>query len=93
GITPTIKKELKRRNAIEPIIGHLKSEGRLDRNFLRGVLGDQLNVLISGIGYNLRLILKKLRLLWLLFWIQTFRPPQESALEPANQTGFERSTF
>ncbi|MEG3640411.1 hypothetical protein V5T57_14265, partial [Magnetococcus sp. PR-3] len=63
-------------------------EGRLDRNFLRGVRGDQLNALISGIGYNLRLILKKLRLLWLLFWIQTFMSSQESTLEPANQTGF-----
>ncbi|MEG3641648.1 IS5/IS1182 family transposase, partial [Magnetococcus sp. PR-3] len=63
-------------------------EGRLDRNFLRGLLGDQLNALISGIGYNLRLILKKLRLLWLLFWIQTFMSSQESTLEPITQTSF-----
>ena len=35
GITPTIKKELRRRSAVEVVIGHLKSDGRLGRNFLR----------------------------------------------------------
>jgi transposase, IS5 family len=39
GITPAIYKQLKRRNAIEPVIGHLKSDGRLSRNFLKGCTG------------------------------------------------------
>ena len=67
GITPTIKKELRRRSAVEPIIGHQKSEGRLDRNFLRGVFGDKANALLAGIGHNLRAILRRLRIFFV--WI------------------------
>lgn len=67
GLTPTIRRELRRRSVVEPIIGHQKSEGRLDRNFLRGAFGDMANALLSGLGYNLRAILRKLRLLFV--WI------------------------
>lgn len=59
-LTPTIKRELKRRCAIEAVIGHQKTEGRLAWNRLRGVLGDQMNAMMAAIGYNLRLILKAL---------------------------------
>ena len=62
-VTPTIKKELKRRSAIEAVIGHEKTEGRLGWNQLRGLLGDKVNALMAAIGYNLRLILKVLSLL------------------------------
>ena len=62
-ITPTIKKELKRRSAIEAVIGHAKTEGRLGWNQLRGILGDKINALMSAIGYNLRLILKAISFL------------------------------
>ncbi|MBC4018170.1 IS5 family transposase, partial [Siccirubricoccus deserti] len=44
GITPTIRRERRRRNAIEPVIGHMKSDGHLGRNFLRGTEGDAANV-------------------------------------------------
>jgi transposase, IS5 family len=57
GMTATIRRELKRRSAIEPVIGHMKTDGRLDRNFLAGVQGDAVNALLCGAGYNLRLIL------------------------------------
>ena len=60
--TRRVKRSLKRRQAIEPIIGHLKADGRLGRNFLKGTQGDQMNVLLSCAGHNLRLILNKLRL-------------------------------
>ncbi len=60
--TQRLKRSLKRRQAIEPIIGHLKADGRLGRNFLKGTEGDQVNVLLSCAGHNLRLILNKLRL-------------------------------
>ena len=63
GITPTIKKELRRRSAIEAVIGHLKTDGRLDRNFLKGRDGDRINAILVGAGYNYRLVLKWLRLL------------------------------
>jgi IS5 family transposase len=62
-ITSTIKKELKRRSAIEAVIGHQKTEGRLGWNQLRGLLGDKVNALMAAIGYNLRLILRVLSLL------------------------------
>ena len=44
--TQRLKRSLKRRQAIEPIIGHLKSDGLLGRNYLKGTLGDQMNVLL-----------------------------------------------
>ena len=61
GMTPQLKKELKRRNAIEPVIGHMKADGKLGRNHLLGVLGDKINALLCGAGHNIRLILRKLR--------------------------------
>jgi IS5 family transposase len=63
GITPTIKKELRRRSAIEAVIGHMKTDGRLDRNFLKGRDGDRINAILVGAGYNYRLVLKWLRIL------------------------------
>ena len=53
-ISPSIKKMQKRRSAIEPVIGHLKQYGRMARNFLKGIIGDIINPLISAIGFNLR---------------------------------------
>ena len=63
--TYALRKDMKRRNAVEPVIGHLKSDGHLGRNYLKGSVGDKINALFSGIGHNLRLILRKLRLFWL----------------------------
>ena len=50
------KKMQKRRSAVEPIIGHLKNFGRMGRNYLKGVVGDIVNPLISAVGLNLRRI-------------------------------------
>lgn len=72
GITATIKKELKRRSAVEPLIGHLKSEGRLGRNYLYGTLGDQMNAIMVSAGYNFKLILRWIRLLFFLFLYSIF---------------------
>ncbi len=55
-----IRRELRRRSAIEAVIGHGKTDGHLGRNFLKG-LGDQINAVMSAVGYNLRLILKWIR--------------------------------
>jgi IS5 family transposase len=63
GVHGKIKKELRRRSAIEPVIGHCKSDGHLDRNYLKGRNGDQINAGMSAVGYNFRLILKWLRTL------------------------------
>ena len=61
--TPTIKRELRRRSAIEPIIGHAKSDGLLERNHLAGARGDAINAILVGAGHNIRLLLAWLRLL------------------------------
>ena len=64
GLTPTMKRELRRRSAIEPMIGHAKNDGRLGRNYLLGHDGDRINALLAAAGHNLRLILNKLALLF-----------------------------
>jgi len=61
GVTPTIKKELRRRSAVEPVIGHMKEDGKLGRNWLKGSIGDKINALLCGAGHNIRIILRKLR--------------------------------
>ncbi len=61
GVHGQIKKELRRRSAIEAVIGHCKTDGNMARNFLKGRLGDQINAVMTAVGYNFRLILKWLR--------------------------------
>ncbi|WMN60791.1 IS5 family transposase [Pseudoalteromonas xiamenensis] len=70
GVTPASKKKLKRCNGIEPIIGHMKNDGHLGLNRLRGILGDKLNAIFAGVGQNLRKILSLLRFfyVWILCW-------------------------
>jgi IS5 family transposase len=54
-----------RRNSIEPIIGHLKSDSLMGRCYLSGFAGDQVHAMLCGVGLNLRKVLKKLaQLLW-----------------------------
>ena len=85
GVDGQIKKELRRRSAIEAVIGHCKTDGRLGRNFLKGRLGDHINAVISAVGYNPRLILKWLRKLLpkIIAATGTAINPQ-SALKPAS---------
>lgn len=63
---PSLRKWLQRRAAIEPVIGHMKNDGRLGRNYLLGQEGDRMNAILCGAGHN---ILKLLRaFLLFLFW-------------------------
>ena len=77
---------LTRRSAIEAVIGHMKAEGHLGRCYLKGRAGDAANnVILSAVGYNLRLVLAWLRIILrviVLALLQTFtiRP----ALKPAS---------
>jgi transposase, IS5 family len=66
GITRTLRAMIRRRSAIEPAIGHMKADGKLDRNWLKGALGDAINAVLCGAGHNLRMILRKLRLFYAL---------------------------
>jgi transposase, IS5 family len=64
----TLKRHLRRRSAVEPEIGHMKADGLLGRNFLKGMQGDAINAILCGAGHNMRKILARLRaLLCLLF--------------------------
>ena len=60
----SLKKLLKRRQVVDPMIGHMKSDGLLDRNWLKGSLGDAMHALLCGAGHNLRMILAHLRVLY-----------------------------
>jgi len=62
GVFGVIKRELRRRSAIEPVIGHMKAEGHLGRCYLKGRAGDAINVILSAVGYNLRLVLAWMRM-------------------------------
>lgn len=57
-LSPQQKGWLRRRQAIEPAIGHLKSDHRMDRCWLQGALGDALHAISCAAGYNLRWLLR-----------------------------------
>jgi IS5 family transposase len=61
GVFGMIKRELRRRSAIEAVIGHMKADGHLGRCYLKGRAGDAANVILTAVGYNLRLVLTWLR--------------------------------
>jgi IS5 family transposase len=63
GVFGAIKRELRRRSAIEAVIGHMKAEGHLGRCYLKGTAGDAANAILTAIGHNLRLVLAWLRIL------------------------------
>ena len=64
--SPSLRKWLKRRSAIEPVIGHMKNDGRLGRNYLLGEEGDRMNAILCGAGHNIRKLLRAFLLF--LFW-------------------------
>jgi len=73
--TSTIRRELRRRSAIEPVIGHMKNDGLLGRNFLKGRDGDRINAILCGAGHNFRLLLRWLRRLLRLILAVLILPP------------------
>jgi transposase, IS5 family len=66
----SLKKLLKRRQVVEPMIGHMKTDGLLGRNWLKGALGDAMHAVLCGAGHNLRMILAHLRVLYCAFFGQ-----------------------
>ncbi len=63
GVFGAIKRELRRRSAIEPVIGHMKAEGHLGRCYLKGTAGDAANAILTAVGHNLRRVLAWLKIL------------------------------
>jgi len=64
-LTAPQRRWLKRRQAIEPTIGHLKADHRMDRCWLQGELGDALHAVLCGAGYNLRWLMRAVQRLGL----------------------------
>jgi IS5 family transposase len=56
---------MRRRAAVEPVIGHLKDDHRMRRNHLKGREGDRINAVLAAAGYNFSLLLR---------WLQDFLP-------------------
>jgi len=77
-VTPQIKREMRRRSAIEPVIGHLKSEHRMDRNYLAGRHGDASNAILAAVGYNFRRLIRWLTLLIALVLFAISTPPKSA---------------
>ena len=75
GITRGLRALIRRRSAIEPAIGHMKADGKLDRNWLKGTLGDAIHAVLCGAGHNLRMILRKLRLYCALVLLALLKHP------------------
>lgn len=66
-VTPAIKREMKRRAAVEPVIGHTKEEHRMGRNYLAGRHGDANNAVLAAAGYNFRRLIR-----WLSDFLRLF---------------------
>ena len=77
GVTPQIQREMRRRAAVEPVIGHIKAEHRMNRNYLKGRDGDRCNAVLAAAGYNFGLLLRWLeRLLRALIQALLTAPPR-----------------
>jgi hypothetical protein len=85
-VTEIIKRELRRRSAVEPVVGHAKAEHRMGRNYLAGTQGDAVNTVLAAAGYNFRGLLEWLALLLsiILGRVQR-RASQERPLKSARQ--------
>ncbi len=65
------RKRFRRRAGIEPVIGHLKSDHRLKRNFLKGFAGDQINLIMAAAAFNFKKWMREV-----IFWLQNFKQPK-----------------
>ena len=77
GVSRSERRRRKRRSAIEPKIGHLKSDNRMNRCYLKGLAGDAINAMLAAAGSNLQKLLRALspaQIILLLGWLlPTFR--------------------
>ncbi len=71
-VSLSLKKRKKRRSAVEPKIGHLKSDHRMGRSYLKGTLGDEINCILASAGCNFRKILNKLREILFFYFLRLF---------------------
>ncbi len=78
GVTPAIKKVMRRLAAVEPVIGHMKQDHRMGRNHLAHAAVGAINAVLAAAGYNVRRILARLRLLltWIVYTLRASKPLQ-----------------
>jgi IS5 family transposase len=78
GVTPAIEKIMRRRAAVEPVIGHMKQDHRMGRNHLAHATGDAINAVLAAAGYNFRRILAWIRLVlaWMLYTLSACKISQ-----------------
>jgi IS5 family transposase len=57
-VTKAIRREMRRRAAVEPVIGHVKDDHRMRRNYLKGPEGNRANAVLAAVGYNFSLLLR-----------------------------------
>jgi len=62
----------KKRAAIEPIIGHIKSDHRLNRNFYKGIVGDNINIILTAAAFNFKRVMNKWKSSFWLFFQNLF---------------------
>ena len=76
-VTPAIKREMRRRSAIEPVIGHIKNEHRMERNYLAHAQGDAINAILAPAGYNFSFLLNWLKTILLLMIVAPKHRPKQ----------------
>jgi hypothetical protein len=93
-VTEAIKRQLRRRSAIEPVFGHAKAEHRMGRNYLAGAHGDGANAVLAAAGYNFRRLLEWLALL-LSIILATLYPAasQDGPLKSAWQSSSQATNY
>ena len=86
GVTRAMKAMIKRRSAIKAVISHMKTDGKLGRNWLKGACGDAVHAVLCAAGYNIRLLIRRFRLsfAWILFvwyeWLNTKPIPNTATI-------------
>lgn len=76
-----LRKGFKRRAGIEPVIGHLKSDYRLGRNFYKGIFGDNINIMLAAAAFNFKRMYNKYKTAFLAFFFNWFKNPYSTGKE------------
>jgi IS5 family transposase len=68
----TMRKKCRTRAGVEPVIGHVKYDCRMARNYLKGTIGNDINANLAAAGFNFRGLLRKIKeeILWVIFYIK-----------------------
>lgn len=88
-----MKKHFRRGAAIEPTIGHLKSDHRLNRNYYKGMAGDSINVMLSAAAYNIKRMMRKCSSSFLSFFYRSIVTPVLSFIDSVICNYYSKTAF